>query len=95
MSNVIDSLPPDLQDVLTTVLDEHDSDLLNSLRASEPSQDEPRPWKTSAPMPSANTSVTTESRPSVDASSTTRWQVPPPLAHRRLGVQPTGLASAG
>ncbi|WP_338595498.1 hypothetical protein [Saccharopolyspora sp. SCSIO 74807] len=41
MSNVIDSLPPELQDVFTAVLDEHDSDLLNSLRASsEPSQDE-------------------------------------------------------
>lgn len=41
MSNVIDNLPPELQDVFTAVLDEHDSDLLNSLRASsEPSQDE-------------------------------------------------------
>ncbi len=41
MSNVIDSLPPELQDVFTAVLDEHDSDLLNSLRASsEPNQDE-------------------------------------------------------
>lgn len=41
MSNVIDSLPPELQDVFIAVLDEHDSDLLGSLRASsEPSQDE-------------------------------------------------------
>lgn len=41
MSNVIDSLPPELQDVFSAVLDEHDSDLLNSLRASsEPSQDQ-------------------------------------------------------
>lgn len=41
MSNVIDSLPPGREDVFTAVLDEHDSDLLSSLRVtSEPSQDQ-------------------------------------------------------
>ncbi|MEV4734684.1 tetratricopeptide repeat protein [Saccharopolyspora sp. NPDC049426] len=41
VSDVIGSLTPELQEVFVAVLDEHDNDLLNSLRASsEPSQDE-------------------------------------------------------
>jgi hypothetical protein len=41
MCHVIDSLPPELQEVFVAVLDEYDSDLLNSLRSSsEPGQEE-------------------------------------------------------
>lgn len=85
MSNVLDSLPPEVQDVLTAVLDERDSALLNPLRASsEPGQDE-REAVEDVLSDAFSEQIGDDGEPTergrlIDDAG----KVPAPLAHRRL-----------